>query len=208
MSICKTTNGGISWPIRRFLGSEGDYGTICEAIAVAPGDSLIVYAGGQQNYYAAVWHSSDAGNSWVDITEGLDSMLSMYDSVYAIWVSPLDPRIILVGTSKGVFKRGIIGRGQNSTWNPTAMQHSTNAFACDPLTGIIYAATVNGVFETDDTGSSWRPLNDGLGCLDASCIAFDSDNGLLYVGTNGGSVWRLAVGASGQDGGGIVDPNE
>jgi photosystem II stability/assembly factor-like uncharacterized protein len=198
----------MSWPIRRFLGSEGDYGTICEAIAVAPSDSTIVYAGGQQNYYAVVWCSADAGNSWVDITEGLDSMPSIYDSVYAIWVSPLDHRMILVGTSKGVFKRAAVGRGQNSTWSPTAMLHSTNGFACDPLTGVIYAATVNGVFETDDAGLTWRALNDGLGCLETLCIALDSDNGLLYVGTNGGSVWRLEVGASGIEGESIVDPNE
>jgi photosystem II stability/assembly factor-like uncharacterized protein len=206
MSVCKTTNGGISWPIRRFVGNEGDY-SICKAIAVAPGDSTIVYTGGLQNYYAAVLYSSDAGNSWVDITEGLDSLLTRYDSVYAIWVSPLDPRMILVGTLEGVFKRVAFGRGQNSTWSPTAMQHSTNGFAYDPLTGIIYAATVNGVFETDDAGLTWRALNDGLDCLETLCIALDSDNGLLYVGTNGGSVWRLSVGTSGMEGEGIVDPN-
>jgi len=208
MSVCKTTNGGISWPIRRFLGSEGDYGTICEAVAVAPGDSSIVYAGGQQNYYAAVFQSSDAGNTWIDITEGLDSMLRIYSSVYAIWVSPIDPRTILAGTSQGVFKRAAFGRGRDTTWSPTPLEHATGAFAYDLLTGIIYAATVNGVFETDDVGSSWRQLNDGLDCLDTSCIAFNSDNGLLYVGTNGGSVWRLALDPSGPDAGNIVNLDE
>ena len=208
MAVLKTTNGGITWPTRRFLGIEGEYGTICEAIAVAPSDPSIVYAGGQQNYYAAVWSSADAGNSWVDITEGLDLQLTRYDSVYAIWVSPLDPRMILAGTSEGVFKRAATGRGRDCTWSSTAMQHSTNGFTYDPLTGIIYTATVNGVFETDDTGSSWRELNEGLGCLNTSCIGLDSDNGLLYVGTIGGSVWRLAVGVSGQDGEGEMDPDE
>jgi len=52
-----------------------------------------------------------------------------------------------------------------------------NAFACDPLAGIIYVATVNGVFEMDNAGSSWRELNDGLGCLETLCIVFDSNQG-------------------------------
>ena len=61
---------------------------------------------------------------------------------------------------------------------------------------------------TDDTSLAWRELNDGLACLDTSCIGLDSDNGLLYVGTNGGSVWRLTLGDSDLDGEDIVDPNE
>ena len=58
---------------------------------------------------------------------------------------------------------------------------------------------------TDDTGLTWRELNDGLACLDTSCIGIDSDNGLLYVGTNGGSIWRLAVNRMDLDNDGIVN---
>ena len=208
MSVCKTTNGGISWPMRSFPGNEGDYGTMCKAIAVAPSNPSIVYAGGQQNYYAAVFQSSDSGDTWIDITEGLGSMLSMSDSVNVIWVSPIDPRMILAGTSRGVFKRAVFGRGLDAAWSPTAIQHSTVAFACDSSTGVIYAATASGVFETDDAGLTWRGLNDGLSCLDTLCIALDSDNDLLYVGTNGGSVWRLALGPLDPDGGNIVNLGE
>lgn len=208
MSVCKTTNGGISWPIRSFPGNEGNYGTMCNAIAVAPSNPSIVYAGGQQNYYAAVFQSSDSGNTWIDITEGLDSMNTSNDSVYAIWVSPVDHRMILAGTSQGVFRRAAFGRGLDAAWSPTAIQYSTNAFAYDSLTGIVYAATGNGVFVTDDAGLTWRGLNDGLDCLDALCIALDSDNDLLYVGTNGGSIWRLALGTLDPDGGNVADLDE
>jgi len=114
MVVSKTTNGGVSWPIHSFPGTGGSYGTYCEAIAVAPGAQTTVYAGGQEDYYAKVFCSTDAG-------------------------------------------------------------------------------------------SSWRELNDGLACLDTSCIALDSDNGLLYVGTNGGSVWRLAVAPIDLNSDGIVN---
>jgi len=205
MVVLKTTNGGVSWPIRSFPGTGFSYGTSCEAIAVAPGIPTTVYAGGREDYYAKVFRSTNAGATWEDISGDLATMLSIYDTVYAIWVSPLDSRMILAGTSKGVFKRAATGRGTNCTWSPTVMQHSTSEFAYDPLSGIIYAATANGVFETDDAGSSWREFNDGLACLNASCIALDSDNCLLYVGTNGGSVWRRSVAPIDLNSDGIVN---
>jgi len=205
MVVLKTTNGGVSWPIRSFPGTGGSYGTYCEAIAVAPGAPTTVYAGGQEDYYAKIFCSTDAGATWEDISGALDTMLSRYDTVYAIWVSPLDPRMILAGTSQGVFKRVSTGRGRDCIWSSTDIQHSTNSLAYDPLSGIIYAATVNGVFETDDAGSSWRELNDGLACLDTSCIVLDSDNSLLYVGTNGGSVWRRSIAPIDLNSDGIVN---
>jgi len=201
MSILKTTNGGISWPIRRAVG-QGGYGTFCRSIAVAPGDSAIVYAGGQIEQYPKVFRSNDAGNTWSDITDNLVTMHSQGDIVNAIWVSPYNQETLLVGTPKGVFQRTVVGRGQSSTWIPTTIELPTVAFAYDQAEGTVYAATVQGVYSTNDAGSTWQEVNDGLGCLETLCIDIDSENRLLFVGTDGGSVWRLALGpssSSGQD---------
>ena len=64
MSVCKTTNAGLSWGIRKNLGVGASYPSICWDIAVAPGDSSIVYAGGQEDGYVKVFRSADGGNSW------------------------------------------------------------------------------------------------------------------------------------------------
>jgi len=171
MAVIKTTNGGISWPNRSFPGT-GDYGTSCDAIAVAPSDSTIVYAGGKVGQYPKVFRSTDAGNTWSDITDNLVTMHSQGDTVSAIWVSPYDHETLLVGTPEGVFQRTVVGRGISSTWIPTAIEYSTVDFIYDPAEGTVYAATIRGVFSTNDAGSTWQEINDGLACLDILCIDY------------------------------------
>jgi len=180
------------------LGNEGNSRTSCRDIAVASADPSIVYAGGQVDSYVRIWRSDDAGSSWVDITENLASMHSRYDLVYAIWVAPDDPYALVVGTSNGVYQTMLRGRDPRITdWSLTPLTHSTRAFAYDQAKGILYAATDReGVYYTNDRGSSWMELNDGLGYLKTLCIGLDSENDLLFIGTDGGSVWRLNLGES------------
>ena len=193
MAVLKTTNGGISWPTRSFPGIGGNYNTSCEAIAVAPGVPTTVYAGGQEDSYAKVFRSTDAGATWEDISSNLTTMLSRYETVYAIWVNPYDPGALVLGTSRGVFRSTVEGRNQNFSWNMTTVEHMTHDFAYDQVTGTIYAATYSGVYSSDDFGSTWQPVNDGLGHLPCLCIDIDAQNRLLYVGTDGGSVWRMIL---------------
>jgi photosystem II stability/assembly factor-like uncharacterized protein len=192
MSLSKTTDGGRTWGSRIHLGNEGSYRTSCRDITVAPSNSSVVYAGGETDYYVKIWRSEDAGNTWVDVTENLETFHSNYDLVYAIWVSPTDPYSLVVGTSEGIYKT-IANRNQRKCeWAQTSLTYPTRAFAYDQARGIIYAATERvGVYYSNDRGSTWQDLNNGLGCLETLCIGLDSENDLLYVGTNGGSVWRL-----------------
>ncbi len=192
MSVCKTTDGGRTWGTRINLGNEGDYRTSCRDIALVPSNPSIVYAGGEVDGYVKMWRSEDAGISWVDITENLDSFHSRYDLVYAIWVAPDDPHALVVGTSNGVYKTT---PPAERDWSLTPLRHSTRAFAYDQARGILYAATERqGVYYTNDRGSSWVELNNGLGYLKTLCIGLDSENDLLFIGTDGGSVWRLSLG--------------
>ncbi len=196
MSVYKTTDGGRTWGTRRNLGNEGDYRTSCRDIAVAPSNPSIVYAGGEVDRFVKMWRSDDAGNSWVDITENLDSFHSRYDLVYAIWVAPDEPYALVVGTSNGVYRT--IPRGRDpkiSDWSLTPLTHSTRAFAYDQAKGILYAATERqGVYYSNNRGTSWLELNDGLDYLKTLCIGLDSENDILFIGTDGGSVWRLDLG--------------
>jgi hypothetical protein len=168
-----------------------------------------VYAGGQVDYLPRVYRSANGGGTWEDITSNLGAMLPRYDIVNTIWVSPYDPTAVLVGTSGGVFRWASYGRGQSSTWNPTTITYPTEDFAYDQPRGSVYAATNGGVFQTDDEGVTWQQVNDGLGHLDSLCLDIDTLGRLLYVGTNGGSVWRLSLpDASGYEYSAIVDDFE
>jgi len=146
MAVIKTTDGGVSWPSRTFsFPATGDYGTLCEAIAVAASNPAIVYAGGQKNREPAIYRSADGAGTWENITNNLVGLLSTYEIVNAIWVSPYDPDRVVVGTSKGIFTCTVEGRSQNRTWNRTAIDYETLDFAYDQPTGTIYAATSRGV---------------------------------------------------------------
>jgi len=168
-----------------------------------------MYAGGQVDYQPRVFRSANGGSTWEDITSNLGAMLPRYDIVNEVWVSPYDPTAVLVGTSGGVFRWASHGRGQDSTWSPTAIMYPTQDFVYDSPTGTIYAATSLGVFQTDDEGITWQQVNDGLGHLDSLCLDIDTRGRLLYVGTNGGSVWRLSLpDASGYEYSAVVDDFE
>jgi photosystem II stability/assembly factor-like uncharacterized protein len=196
MSLCKTTNGGRTWAGRRSLGVGGDYRTSCRDIAVAPGDSAIVYAGGQDDGFVKIFLSNDAGRSWTNITDDLASMHSRDDILYAIWVSPYYQYSLLVGTSRGVYKTiAPIGRSSGITgWSRTPLRYSTCAFAYYQAKETVYAGTESeGVYFTSDGGSTWNQLNDGLECLKVLSMGLDSENGWLYAGTDGGAVWRLGI---------------
>ena len=193
MAVCKTIDAGASWRAVRLLCSDEDEHTACWDIAVAPGDSSIVYAGGQRGNYAEVFRSTDAGNSWTDITGNLASTHSIGDIVYTIWVTPNDPNSLLAGTSRGVYQT--TNGGQN--WLPMLHLSSIRAFVFDEANDTLYAASEGyGVYCTRDGGSSWGELNDGLECLNALCLGLDSENGLLFLGTYGGGVYRLRVAES------------
>ncbi|HEC04465.1 MAG TPA: hypothetical protein ENI81_13100 [Phycisphaerales bacterium] len=208
MVVLKSTNGGASWPIRSFP-ATGDYGTSCRAVAVAAGNPSVVYAGGQKDREPAILRSANAGDTWEDITSNFTAILPRYGSVSAIWVSPYDADAVVVGTSDGIVKCTVEGRNRNRTWNITAANCPASDFTYDRATGTIYAATQMGVLSSEDEGATWRQENDGLGHLESLCIDIDPVNRFLYVGTNGGSAWRLSLpDASGHEHFTIVDDFE
>ena len=192
MAVIKSTDGGISWPNSSFPWT-GDRDSYCEAIIVAPSDPAIVYAGGQKSSEPTIYRSANGGNTWEDVTSNLVDLHSAYDTVHAIWVSPDDPNAVVVGTSNGIFTCTVEDHSQTRTWNRTAIDYSTFDFVYDQPTGTIYAATSQGVLSSQDGGATWHEVNDGLGFLESLCIDIDSYHRLLYVGTAGGSVWRLSL---------------
>ena len=193
MTVCKSTDAGQTWPTQVLLGIEGNYRTNCYDIALARDDSSIIYAGGEENGYVKIWRTEDGGTIWTDITGDLAALHSQYDTLYAVWVAPEDPDTVLVGTTDGVFKTMDAG----ASWSATPFAYYTRRLAYHPATDTLYAGTTsNGVYKSEDRGASWQALNDGLGVMNIKCMDLDAKNAFLYVGTNGGSVWRLSLPAS------------
>jgi hypothetical protein len=190
MALAKSTDGGLTWPTEVLLGIEGDYRTNCYDIAVAPGDSQVVYAGGEENRFIKVWRSPDGGATWSDVTGNLATLHSTLDIAYALWVSPDDSNTVLAGTTDGVFKTSDGG----ASWSATGFNYPTRRLVYYGVYDTLYAGTLSyGVYQSENQGGSWQALNNGLDLLQLKCLVLDEKNAFLYAGTNGCSAYRLAL---------------
>ncbi len=149
--IWKTTDAGRVWmPIfdQARIASVG-------AIAVAPSDAKILYAGtGEQTPGDGVYKSTDAGNSWSHA--GLENTRF----IQSVIVDPHDPNTLVAGTnSVGVY-----------VFTPPVV-HSPPTYA-----------SPRGVFKSTDGGKTWKQTlsrDDSAGVFDM--VADPSDPKTLYA---------------------------
>jgi photosystem II stability/assembly factor-like uncharacterized protein len=179
-----STDGGRSW--RRV----GPLGVVyVHALAIAPGDAAVAYAGiACCSDARGLYKSTDGSGSWQRLTGAPDT------DVDAIALDPQNPQTVYVGTpGGGVFKStdgGTNWQAANSGIEPTV---GVTALAIDPARPTtLYAATRGrGVFRSSDSGKSWQSLNAGLTVLDVRALGLDAAGQTLYAGTAGGGVVSL-----------------
>ncbi|MFH1741133.1 MAG: hypothetical protein ABIH23_19195 [bacterium] len=203
MWIMKTEDGGRRWRTYYKLPSiQAQATSECRDIAVAASNSMVIYAVGVEapdwyDQHGKVFRSADGGESWEDVTSNLSSFhtsenVSSYNYwyLYTVLVHPTDPNRVFVGSDRGVFATTDGG----ASWNSTGLSESVQTFAYDQSTETLYAGTAyNGVYYSRDGGQSWEAFNNGLDCLEPRCMDIDPANGYLYIGTQGGGVWRIPL---------------
>ena len=205
--IWKTTDGGENWVN---IGDELESLSF-GAIDIDPSNPNIIYAGsGEVNPIAGIFHfdgrglfkSTDAGQSWIQITDSIGVNTHFGD----IAVSPHNSNIILgalgsgylyLGSNlpnEGVWKSSDAG----STWTKTLDVHDAFDIVYHPTnTDSIYAAiggrnTNSGFYISTDQGETWEQSNNGLPAANTiTRIQIDiskSNPGILYAvifqGTN------------------------
>ncbi len=178
--IWKTDDGGINWHnVSDGFVNTGSVG----AVAVAPSDSNIVYAGmgeacvrGNASYGDGVYKSTDAGKTWTHM--GLEATRS----IARVRINPKNPDIVFVAafgdpwgpsTERGVYRSKDGGR----TWKKV-LYNNPQAGAADLIfdptnPDIIYASTLQfqrfpwglrsagpgtGLFKSTDGGDNWTEL--------------------------------------------------
>jgi photosystem II stability/assembly factor-like uncharacterized protein len=183
--IWKTDDGGIHW--RNVSDGFVNTGSV-GAIAVAPSDSNVVYAGmgeacvrGNASYGDGVYKSIDAGKTWTNV--GLQSTRS----IARVRIHPKDPNLVYVAAlgdpwgpslDRGVFRSKDGGR----TWEKILFRDNQSGAAdliMDPTNpNVIYASTLEmqrfpwgfrsagpgtALFKTTDGGNTWTDLSNRPG---------------------------------------------
>ncbi len=173
--VWKTADGGTTWNPKMDNAPAMGIG----AIAVAPSNSSIVYAGtGNWDYGVGILKSIDKGNTWTLLPgpfQGPFGPNQYFDGgfiIVALAVHPQNPNIVLAGAFEGQqSRRGIYrstdggsnwtqvfsgGRGTSFAWNP---QNPNIVYAA---IGDFYSPAQNGIYKSADGGFTWILSQNGV----------------------------------------------
>ena len=166
-----------------------------------------------------VWKTTDAGQNWINVSDGAFST----GSIGAIRVAASNPDVLWVGTgSDGIRSNVIVGRGiyrsndAGKTWTFRGLRdvgqiaaivvHPTNPdIALVAAQGLPFAASSErGVYRTTNGGESWEKVlfvNDSTGITDI--VAKPDDPNTLYAAAWYGVRRPWAIVSGSKDDGGI-----
>jgi len=140
--------------------------------------------------YDHVHLSSDKGDTWTDISP----TFNYNDNITRLTMTPADNNkiVALVGENKLVYTNNLGTSWQNVI---NVFQGMVSDILLDPWNKDLLWVTYGGystqqVAAYDFSNGTWTPVNDSLPNLPVLCIARDSSNGTLYIGTDVGVFYR------------------
>jgi photosystem II stability/assembly factor-like uncharacterized protein len=156
--IYQSEDGGASWRRLAKLAKTDDL--LLDNIVVDSSDpnTLLVGAWVVDHPDGGLFISHDAGKTWTTV----EAMKGQ--SIRALTQAPSDPKTLIAGTLKGVFRSEDGGQ----TWNRitpegSADLHEVESIAIDPKDPrIIYAGTWHLPWKTTDGGANWHNIKQGL----------------------------------------------
>jgi photosystem II stability/assembly factor-like uncharacterized protein len=193
-SVYRSSDGAESW--HNVLPPDDNYSSYyypptVNALAIAPSASSTIYAGGQ-GYSATdgyqskgfVYRSDDGGDHWT-------AMANAGTGINALAVDFCDPRIVQAAGYDSVYRSldgGDSWTGQPLPWDSGLPPISGNILTLvrDPRhSSSIFAGRSDGIFWTNDRGTTWARFEPVLHEPIRS-IALDSSGRFLYAGTEKG----------------------
>ncbi|HXP07153.1 MAG TPA: hypothetical protein VN828_01595 [Acidobacteriaceae bacterium] len=156
--IYQSEDGGANWHRLAKLAKTDDL--LLDNIVVDSSDpnTLLVGAWVVDHPDGGLFISHDAGKTWTTV----DAMKGQ--SIRALTQAPSDPKTVIAGTLKGVFRSEDGGH----TWNRitpegSADLHEVESIAIDPKDPhTIYAGTWHLPWKTTDGGANWHNIKQGL----------------------------------------------
>ncbi len=221
-SIYKSTDNGVTWS-QSGSGLPSTTDVVRACVAVTLDNPQVVYAmfGGNDNGFYGVYKSSNEGQSWTLQSnspnllgwdyDGSDSGgQAWYDLAFA--VSPINEDILFVG---GVNCWKSTNSGQswniNTHWygasGSTYMHADEHMIKYNPLNNYIYSGNDGGLYFSDNNGTNWTDISDGLHItqfyslgvsqtVQDKVITGSQDNG-TFLKTN--TTWDAVIGGDGME---------
>ncbi len=183
MALHKTTDGGKSWSSHKITSAYG----IGQAVAVASHDKNVIYVGGLRSNTGALYKSTDGGQNWTEL--GNSVFNKFYNNMYDIAIDPVDNNKIYVGCDEGLYRSTDGG----ISWKKINAYSIKDILIHPEETNKIYAVGYVGVLYSEDRGNNWIDISTDLGVKDTLCLDINPVNDILYVGSNGGSVFQKGV---------------
>ena len=177
-------------------------------LIIDPNNSNVFYATtqGETEYTdkvgdgAGVFKSTDRGNNWTQINNGLNSL-----ETNVLAVDPNDSNVLYLGTDDdGIYKS--INGGENWEKLIPSASFGVGDIAVDPENSKnVYMGTVDyfrlsesrgvlgdfGVYKSTDGGTTWEEFNSGLNHLGVFSLELSEENRILYAGTRAGGVYWI-----------------
>lgn len=182
MGIVFSTNGGSSWTPVKICSQDGSQSNVA---AVAPSNANLLYVGGQSaTYTGLVYKSVNGGVDWTSVTNGIQYV------PLSIAIDPQDSNIVYVGTFWEVW------RSSNGGASWTKCTFPTNAYNFDAVAvnnnnpNEVFVGSSQGVFYSQNRGLTWTDVSQGLPVPYIAQLVFNATNRTLYVGTEGGGIWK------------------
>jgi photosystem II stability/assembly factor-like uncharacterized protein len=155
--LYESSDQGASW--RRLAKIDPSDGFVLDSIVVDAANPSTLYVGAwKDSADGGLWISHDGGRHWTE-PAGLKGQ-----SIHALVQAPSDPRMLFVGTLKGVYRSTDAG----ATWEQISPQgdreiHEVESLAVDPANSeIVYAGTWHLPWKTTDGGRTWHSIKQGL----------------------------------------------
>ena len=151
---------------------------------------------------AGVFKSTDRGNNWTQINNGLNSL-----ETNVLAVDPNDSDVLYLGTDDdGIYKS--INGGKNWEKLIPSASFGVGDIVVDPQnSNNVYMGTVDyfrlsesrgvlgdfGVYKSTDGGTTWEEFNSGLNHLGVFSLELSEENRILYAGTRAGGVYWISL---------------
>ena len=187
-AVFKSYDGGQRWVSQRTGLDDNTITSVVNQFVFDPTHSNRLFVATTMG----VFESEDGGESWKKRMDGMKEVLM----VVTLALDPLHPSTLYAGTSGGMYKTENKAQRWEKTNNglvPPELIKSSRALGVQSVVvdphapETLYAATLNGLYRSDDGAKSWTRIGQSLPDQMISAVVLDRANpGVLYVASREG----------------------